>query len=301
MISRRHVLAALAGTGWASLAWAQAKGKPPPVRIGVLTSGNRASATAWLKEFREGMRAMSGTPMSVELRLADGQLDRLPTYAEELAKRGVRVIVATDERAAAAARATTVPVVTANVAGATELGQKHVELLTTLLPKLSRMALVVNPANSSHRGLFNGLGAAAKAKKVRVLGVEALNVVEVEQSFDLMSKNRIQAAVFAPDGLFSQEVDRIAELAIKRRLPAIAAMPGFAHAGGLASYGVDPRAVFRLAATKVERLLQGAKQADLAADESPRMPLIINRKTAKAIGVAIPAEVLKRADRVIEE
>ena len=253
-----------------------------------------------MKEFREAMRAMSGVPMSVELRFADKQPDRLPAFADELAKRNVRVIVAADETAAGAAKSTRIPVVTANVAGASELGQRHVEFLTRLMPKLSRMALVVNPANSSHRGLFNGLGVAAKPKKIRVLGVEALNVVEVEQAFDLMRSHRIQAAVFAPDGLFSQEVDRIAELAIKRRLPTIAAMPGFALAGGLASYGVDPRAAFRHAAAKVERVLEGAKQADLAADESPRMPLIINRKTAKAIGVAIPAELLKRADQVID-
>jgi len=300
MISRRHVLAALASTACAGPSWAQTKGKPPPVRVGVLASGDRASATAWMKEFREAMRAMSGVPMSVELRFADKQPDRLPGFADELAKRNVRVIVAADESAASAAKATRIPVVTANVAGAVELGQKHVELLTRLMPKLSRMALVVNPANSSHRGLFNGLGVAAKPKKIRVLGVEALNVVEVEQAFDLMRSHKIQAAVFAPDGLFSQEVDRIAELAIKRRLPTIAPMPGFAQAGGLASYGVDPRAAFRHAAAKVERVLQGAKQADLAADESPRTPLIINRKTAKAIGVAIPAELLKRADQVID-
>jgi putative tryptophan/tyrosine transport system substrate-binding protein len=300
MISRRHVLAALIGAAWGDIAWAQAKGKPPAARIGVLTSGNRATATAWLQAFREGLRSVSRLALGIELRFADGSLERLPALADELAKRGVRMIVATDERAAAAAKTTSVPVVTADVAGAAELGQKQVELLTTLLPKLSRVALVVNPANSSHRSLFNGLGAAAQAKKIRVLAVEAINADEIESAFALMRSNRAGAAVFAPDGLFSQEADRIAELALRGRLPVIAAMPGFAPAGGLASYGVDPRAAFRLAALKVERLLDGAKPADLAADESPRFPLIINRKAAAAIGVAIPDSVLKRADRVIE-
>jgi putative tryptophan/tyrosine transport system substrate-binding protein len=303
MISRRQLLTALACLP--SLAFAQAKPKAKPApRIGVLTSANRAGATVWLKAFQAALREVGyagHNPLSLELRFADGKPDTLPALADELAKRGVRAIVAADEPAMRALQpvAPKLPLILASVASAAEIGQKQVELLTMLVPKLARIAIMVNPANSSHRGLFTGVGAAADARGIRLLAVEAINMDEIESAFALMRTNRAGALVIAPDGLFSQEVDRLVGLTLKRRLASIAAMPGYAPAGGLASYGVDPRAAFRLAAAKVDRILNGAKAADLAADESPRMPLIVNARTAKEIGVRIPEAVLKSADRVI--
>jgi len=296
MVSRRDILVLLAASP--ALAWAQGKSKPG--RVGALASGDKKSAEAWVRSFRAAMRELGyGNQFTLEVRFADGKPELLPKLAEELYSRGVRAIVAIDEGAISAARGANSLVVAADIAGPAEIGEQQVRLLTELMPKLSRLAVVVNPGNSSHKAIFNGVGAAAGRRKIRVLGVEALNADEIESAFGLMRSNRVGAAIFAPDGLYTQEVDRIVVLATKHRLPVIGAMAGFAPAGALATCGIDPRAGFRLAAAKVDRVLNGAKEADLAADNSPRLPLVINRKTAKALGVRVPDEVLKRATSVI--
>lgn len=298
MVSRRDVLAVFTCAAWPALALAQSSDKPP--RIGVLVSGSRESAVSWLQPFREALRGRgyADKPLGIELRFADGQIDRLPALADELIKGGVRAIVAADDSALAAAKgaAAGIPVVGASIVKPAELAAKQLEMLVALRPKLARVAVLMNPENSTHRTVFRNVGAAAEPRDIRVLGVEADDAEQIEPAFQAMRTNRVGAAVIAADGLFSQEVDRIAQLALRGRLPTVAALSGYAAAGGLLTYGHDADAAYRRAAATVDSILMGRKPADL---QTGKIPLIVNRGTAKAIGVSLPQQLLKSADSVI--
>jgi putative ABC transport system substrate-binding protein len=185
-----------------------------------------------------------------------------------------------------------------NVTG--ELGPKHLEMLHSMAPKVSRVAVLVNPANSTHASPLKEIQAAAKRITVRILPVEARNPQEIDRGFSLMVRESAGAVVVLGDGLFNQQRRQIAELAAKNRLPSIGANREYAEAGFLMSYGVNRADNFRRAATYIDKIFKGAKPGDLPAEQPTKFELFINGKTAKALGLKIPQSLLIMADKVIE-
>ncbi len=297
MISRRSFLIVLAGSG---LAGAQSTPTPAPksARIGILTLRGRESAAAWLFSFRDAVREI-GTPLSVELRFADGDPARLPTLSKELVQRGVQALVATDEPSFRAAKgaAARVPLVPAAIATPVDLAPRQLELLMSVRPKLMRMAVLMNPKNSTHKPYFNVLGSAAQKKGVRVLGVEVERADDLPSAFEDMRMNRVGAFAVAPDGLFSQEEVHIGALGRQYRLPSMAPHPTFVNVGCLMSYGDHAARRFHALATDIEEVLKG-RTAPYDVYRPEQIPLVVNRTTARIIGVRLPQQIVKEASIV---
>lgn len=295
MTSRRHFLALLAGAGFPGLLAAQPARQASQPRVGILMSGDRASAVAWLATFRSAATAV-GMRAGIELRFADGKADLLPSLAQEFAG-SVQAIVATDEPAFKAAKAAAgeKPVLAGNLVTPIDLAPQEMALLAAFMPKLSHIGVLVNPKNSSHRPFFNAIGAAAERRKWAAAGVEVEVADDLEQAFEEMAANDVRAVVIAPDGLFSQEVAQIAELGRQRRFATVGQEARYAEGGCLFSCGQDPEPAFRALAAQVGRVVKGEKLALPAQFRPARVPVVVNRATAKAIGVAIPARIEKTA------
>ncbi len=181
-----------------------------------------------------------------------------------------------------------------------EVSPKHLELLLTMVPKLSRVAVLVNPANSAHATMLKNVQAAAQKAHVKVLPVEARTLQEIETAFSVMTKENAGAIIVGLDPFFNQQVRQIAELAAKHRLPSISAYAVYAEGGGLMSYGSSLTDNFRRAATYVDKILKGANPGDLPVEQPTKFELFINRKTAKALGLTIPQSLLISTGKVIE-
>ena len=296
MVTRRDTLAILAAAA-ALPGLARAQAKPPAnaaPRVGILMSGSRASATAWLRGFREGFRIL-GRPVAAELSFADGKAQALPALADQLVSRGVLAIVAADEAAFLAARekAGGVPVLSGDVSTPIDAAPKIVDVLAALIPKLTQVAVLVNAKNSSHVPFFSAFGAAAERRKWKVLAAEADVPDDIEMALDHFRASRMRAVVVAHDGLFSHDAMRVAEMARARRLAAAGQMPSYAEAGFLFSCGEDPEPRFNALAQEVDRVLKGEKPSPYPAFQTPRIPVSVNQVTAKALGIRIPASVEK--------
>ena len=260
-----------------------------------------------------------------EERYADGVSDRLDGLAAELVRLKVDLILSQGTPAHhAAQRATsTIPIVvisdndpvrsglaaslarpggniTGMSIGGTEVVQKLVELLITALPKLSRIAVLTNPANASHPTMQLRVQAAAQQSGKQILPVGVRTAEDIERGFATMARERADAVIILLDGFLVQQRKQIAELALKHRLPSIYPLPGYAELGGLMSYGSDLTDNYRRAALFVDKILKGANPGDLPFEQPTRYYFEINRKTANALGVKIPQELLMRADKVIE-
>jgi putative ABC transport system substrate-binding protein len=300
--------------------------QPKVWRIGFLASDS--SSTRVYDGFRQGMRELGyveGKNFIIEWRFADGRYERLPSLAAELVRRNVDVIVAgTTLSVQAAHQATaTSPIVMAavpdpigegfatslsrpggNITGltniVTEISVKHLELLRTAVPKLSRVAVLINPHNPSDSLILEQIQGAAYSMGVKVLSVEASTARQIEAGFAAMVRERTQALIVAADSYFDVQRDQIARLAIEHRLPAISSNREMTEAGGLMSYGQDLGEHYRRAATYVDKILKGAKAGDLPIEQPTVLRLVINSKTAKALGLAIPRELELRADKLIE-
>jgi putative ABC transport system substrate-binding protein len=185
-----------------------------------------------------------------------------------------------------------------NLAG--DLSSKHLELLLTIVPRLSRVAILVNPANAAHAAIPTNVQAAAQKADIKVLAVEAQTPQEIEGAFPRMARENAGAVIVALDPLFIQQVSQIAAQATKHRLPSIFAFREAAEAGGLLSYGQNQVDINRRAASYVDRIFKGAKPGDLPVEQPTILELFINRKTATALGIAIPHSLLISADKVIE-
>lgn len=261
----------------------------------------------------------------VEWRYADDSTERLQVPASELAQLKVDAIVAANTTAAQAARKSTatIPIVMAcsgdpvraglvaslarpggNITGLTsmsgELGPKHLEMLLNMAPKLSGVAVLINPANLGNLALLKNVQAAARNTKAKILPVEARTVPDIEQAFSAMVRKNAGAVIVAPDALFFRQWHLIAERAAKQRLPSIAAAREFAQAGGLLSYGRNQGDSYRRTAAFVDKILKGTKPADLPIEQPMTFELFINGKTAKALGLKIPQSLQIMADKVIE-
>jgi putative ABC transport system substrate-binding protein len=299
-------------------------------RVGFLSPRRRPASldTDYFGAFPRGMRDLGyveGKNLVIEWRFADGKFEHLPGLAAELVRLKVDVIVAAGPPAIVAAQkaTTTIPIVIVtsidpvdaglvkslarpggNITGISnlsgEVSPKHLELLLTMVPKLSRVAVLVNPANSAHATMLKNVQAAAQKAHVKVLPVEARTLQEIETAFSVMTKENAGAIIVGLDPFFNQQVRQIAELAAKHRLPSISAYAVYAEGGGLMSYGSSLTDNFRRAATYVDKILKGANPGDLPVEQPTKFELFINRKTAKALGLTIPQSLLISTGKVIE-
>jgi putative ABC transport system substrate-binding protein len=330
MNARRRVLAGFSMVALSIVlpCFAQQPGKIR--RIGFFYFGSRQSAmdSGRYDAFLRGMRELGyveGKNFVIEARFADGKDERLPGLAAELVRSKVDVIVATGTAVYAALKqpANTIPVVitatsdpvvegfAANLArpggnftglsaGNFELYPKQIELLSLAVPKLSHVAVLWNSTHPGHPARLNAMQAVARKAGIRTLHVGARSADEIERGFTLMSRERVKALIVLNDTFFVQQFRQIATLALKHRLPSLYGAVEYPESGGLMGYGQNILDNFRSAATFVDKILKGAKPGELPFEQPMRLQLVINRKTANAIGLVIEPELLLRADRVIE-
>ena len=276
---------------------------------------------------RAGLRDLGyvdGKNIVIEFRWAEGKYDLLPQLAAELVRLKVEVIVVHGPGILAAKSATTtIPIVMAsstdavasglvaslarpggNVTGMTGFGiegaAKRLELLRDAFPRTRQVAVLLNPDNPGNvRLVFPAMKVAAESLKLELQQFPVRGPGDFDSAFAAMAKIRVNAVVTTDDPLLAARVGAIAKLAAKIRLPSVGPTE-LAEAGGLMAYGADRRELFRRAAYFVDRILKGAKPADLPVEQATRFETVLNQKTAKALGLQFPQAVLARADRVIE-
>jgi len=296
-------------------------------RIGYLTSATREGQSARIESFRQGLRELGyvdGKNIVIEYRYAEEKLDRLPALAAELVRLTVDVIVtggAGNTRAAKAATST-IPIVMTqdpdpvgngfvaslarpggNITGLStqgpEVSGKRLELLKETVPKLSQLVVFGTSTIPGHALSLREVGLAAGALNVQLQYLDVLGPQDTETAFRAASKWRADALFVLGGAVLISQRTRILEFAAKSRLPAIYEAPSVVDQGGLMSYGVNRADLDRRAATYVDKILKGAKPADLPVEQPKKFEFVINLKTAKQIGLTIPPNVLARADRVI--
>jgi putative ABC transport system substrate-binding protein len=282
-----------------------------------------------LDVFRQALRDLGyveGQSIVIEYRWAEGTPDRLFELATELVRLKVDVIVTSGgvPPGQAAQRATkTIPIV---VTGATDpvaaglvtsltrpganitalaqisdqLVEKELELLREAVPKVTRLAVLWNPTNPGNARQLRGAERAATALGLRLQAVGARSPSEIDRAFAAMTRERAEALLVLLDSVFFDQRGRIVDLAAKSRLPAVYGYSVFAEAGGLMSYAANRFDVPRYMAVSVDRILKGARPADLPVEQPRKFELLINLKTAKTLGLTIPQSLLLRADQVIE-
>jgi putative tryptophan/tyrosine transport system substrate-binding protein len=327
VISRRRLIAGVTGAVIAVSSTATAQiGKTP--RIGFLGNSTAALETNLIGPWREGLRDfgyVEGQNVRVDYRWAEGRYERFPALIAELLALKVDVIVTAGTPAAQAVqRATrTVPLVmvavgdpvatglvtslarpggnaTGLVSIAPDLEGKRLQLLRELVPNLAHVALLTNPNNPFHVGSEQQLRAAASVVHVKAQSFAVRNESEFDAAFEAMMHERPGAMIMLADRLFLHHRKRIADFALKHRLPAIYAYQELVDSGGLMSFGPSYPGMHRRAAYFVHRILKGASPSDLPMEQPSQFELMVNLKTARALGLAIPQAVLLRADRVIE-
>ncbi len=300
-------------------------------RIGILTT-NLAAAPHLTEAFLQGLRDpgyVEARNVAIEYRDAGGKVERLPALAAELVALKVDVIMAgSTPNALAAKQATrTVPIVFlssgdpvtdglvssfarpgGNVTGLSSLTPERVgkclELLTQAVPGVSRVAVLWQPGavgERTEKDMLKGAEVAARALGVRLQFVEARGPADIDRAFSDMTRARAGALAVWTTGMFVSERGRLVALAAKNRLPAVYTLREFVDAGGLMSYGHSQADLNRRAATYVDKILKGAKPADLPVEQPTKFDLVINLKAAKALGLTIPPSVLARADHVVEK
>ena len=296
-------------------------------RIGVLNATSAASLVSRMELFRQGLRDLGyieGQNIVIEYRYADGKLNRLPDLAAELVRLNVAVIVAGGGQSVRAAKNTTnaIPIVMTQVvdpmdfvanlakpggnitglsAQQAELGGKRLELLKEMVPRLSVVA-VLGARDSMDGPEMKEIKLAGRAMGLQLQSVEiprSAGPNDLEKAFWAISKGRYNGLFGLSSPEFSLHRRRIAELAVKHRLPSVYRDSEFPDAGGLMSYGAQYADLYRRAAIYVDKILKGTKPADLPVEQPTKFEFIINLKTAKQIGLTIPPNVLARADRVI--
>jgi putative ABC transport system substrate-binding protein len=310
--------------GAPSVARAQHPSKVP--RVGVI--GEASPADSFLAAFQQGLSELGykeGQNIVIEYRYARGALDRAPKLAAELISLKVDVLVVGGTIAAQAAKAltTTVPIVFVlagdpvgsglvaslarpggNATGMTnlapELSGKQLELLKAAVPQVSRVTVLYNPDSPVAGPALNGAREAARALAVELQVLEVRRPNELARAFSALAPWHTGALIALSDPVFGSEPAQLAKLAAKNRLPAMYASRRFAEAGGLLAYGPNYSDNFRRAATYVDKILKGARPADLPVEQPSRFELVINLKTARTLGLTIPQPLLLRADDVIQ-
>jgi putative ABC transport system substrate-binding protein len=327
-MQRRKFLGILGGTAvaWPLLAKAQQRSMPA---IGFLNTASPEPFAEYLKAFHEGLGSTGyaeGRNVAIEYRWAQGSRERVKEMAADLVRRRVDVIAATGgSPAALAAKAatTTIPIVFqvgvdpdriglvaslaspgGNVTGATmlaaDLASKRLEILRELAPKANSMGALFNPAGPAAKLQMNDLRSAATALGVHVHIQEASAARDIDAAFRRLASLQVDVLFIGADPLFNEQSERIAALTLRHRLPAIYQFRPVAAAGGLLSYGGNLTDAYHQAGSYTGRVLKGDKPADLPVQQSTKVELIVNLKTAKALGVTMPQTLLARADEIIE-
>jgi len=325
--TRRAFIGVLAGLLASPIA-AAAQPQTPIARIGMLSPFSPSDAAPWNQAFLQGLRDLGwieGTNVSIAYRYAEGRSDRLPGLVSELVQLKVDIIVTsvTPDTLAAKTATRTIPIVMAsagdpigaglveslarpggNVTGlaqmAQELAAKRLELLKAMAPKLSRVGVMWNPEGLVAAQIWKDIQQPGRQLGLQLHSLEVRTTQDLDKAFESATKARVGALVIAPSPVFVTNEQRIADFALKRRLPSIFHLRGFVERGGLAAYGPDRSDLFRRAATYVHKILKGAKPADLPVEQPTKFELVINLKTAKAIGLTIPQSLLGRAEEVIQ-
>jgi len=299
-------------------------------RVGILAARPRAKSPEVdaYSGFVQGMSELGyveGKNLAIEWRFAEGRYDRLPALAAELVKLKVDVIVTAGTAANTAAQKATaaIPIVGAtmmnpvgnrfatslahpgqNITGLSlttgDVTPKLLELLKILMPKLSRVAVLTNPRNPGHGEIIAGLQGPAQQLGLKIQAGEASTPEEIDAAFEKMTRDRAEALVIVLDAFFIGQRKQIGDLALKNRLPSISSAREHVDAGSLMSYGQNLVEFYRRAATYVDKIIKGAKPGELPIEQVATFSLTINGKTAKALGLTIPPELMLRADKVIE-
>jgi putative ABC transport system substrate-binding protein len=298
-------------------------------RVGLLSLNGRPDSldSHYFGGFPRGMRELGyveGKNLVIEWRFADDKAERLPGLAAELVQRTVDVIVTTSTPTSLAAQkaTTTIPIVMGSVAdpvgsglvkslahpggnitGLASFGDfspKLLEMLHSMVPKLSRVAVLVNPDNPVNFRMLKNVQAEAPRIGVTILSLDARAPQEIVNAFSMTVKKKAGAVIVLRDTFFNQQVRQIAELAVKNRLPTIAALREYVEAGGLMSYGSNLADMYRRTATYVDKIFKGTKPAELPVEQPTKLELFINGKTAKALGLKIPYALQIMVDKVIE-
>jgi putative ABC transport system substrate-binding protein len=298
-------------------------------RVGFIAAGQASDSSA-AQAFRQGLRDLGyveGKNVVLEARFAAGQLDKLPDLVAELIRLKVDVLVAGSPASAAAAKkgSTTVPIVFAgvgdpvasgivtslarpggNVTGSAvgvndpSFGGKWLELLKEAVPGVAHVAVLANRSNRSNSPYFKGVEAAAPRMNVRIDIFDAGNPAELERALAAIAASGAQAIIVSTDPFLFVSRSKLVSFAASKRLPAIYFFKSFADEGGLMSYGANLEESYRKAATYVDKILKGAKPADLPVEQPTRFEFVINMKTARALGLRVPQSLLLRADHVID-
>ena len=325
--NRREFITLLGG---AAAAWplaARAQPSAKTYRIGFLGLFSQTEYRRLVDALRTGLRQLGyeeGKGIAIEYRWAEGRYDRLPELAAELVRLNVDVIVTHSTLGARAAKqaTSTIPVVFAaaadpiefglvpslarpggNLTGSTffvaEIGAKRVELIKEAIPTLTRLAVLVNPANPTMLMLLTDVHRAASALGVELVRIEMKGREDIGAAIATVATGRAQALLVIEEPLTISNVRQIADLAVKNGLPMIGFKPQ-AEAGALMEYGVDLVDLYSRSATFVDKILKGTSPADLPIERAVKFELIVNLKSAKALGIELPTSLLIRANEVIE-
>jgi putative ABC transport system substrate-binding protein len=324
-MNRRKFIAALSAAALPLAARAQQPAMPV---VGFLNSASPSGYAPYVAALRQGLKEtgyVEGQNVAIEFRWADGQYDRVPAMVAELVRRQVAVIVTNSVQAAQAAKAatTTIPIVftTAtdpvkiglvaslsrpggNITGVTQLNvevaPKRLEFAHELVPAATVIAVLVNPTNPSAETELRDLQASARILGVQLHVLQASTERDFDAAFATLVQLRAGALVLGNDPFFFSRSEQLGALTLRHRIPAIYQPGGFTTAGGLMSYGGNTLDIYRTAGAYTGRILKGEKPADLPVQQATEVKLIINLKTAKALGLTFPLTLLGRADEVIE-
>ena len=329
MNNRRRLVVALGAGAIAAPLCSVAQQKPAKIpRIGLLSPFSPADAMPWYKALQVGLRDLGwveGKNIGIEYRYAEGKSDRLPDLAADLVRLNVDIIVTTITPDALAAKNATrvIPIVMAaagepvasglveslarpggNVTGLSqmtiELGGKRLELLKEIVPKLYRVAVLWEPATAISTLAWKEIQLPARQLGIELYSLEILTANDLDKAFEAAIRVRAGALAIMPSPVFTANLKQIANHAVKSHLPSIYNVGDFADAGGLVTYGPNRADLFRRAATYVDKILKGAKPGDLPIEQPTKFDLVVNVKTAKAIGITIPGTILLQATKVIQ-
>jgi putative ABC transport system substrate-binding protein len=327
-MNRREFITLVGGAAaWPLAARAQQPGVPV---IGFLsTYSPDGFGQRIVTAFRQGLNEanyVEGRNVAIEYRWADNHIDRLPALAADLVRRQVAVIAATGGAAsgrAAKAATATIPIVfstagdpielglvtslsrpSGNLTGVTnlnvEVGPKRLELVHELVPAATTIALLVNPTNNTAEAQSRETQAAARSLGLQLQVLRASTEREIDDAFAALTQLQLRGLVIGPDSAFNSRIEQLAALALHHAVAAVYQNRDFASAGGLASYGGRPEGAYRQVGVYAGRILKGEKPGDLPVQQATEVELIVNLKTAKALGLDVPATILARADEVIE-
>ena len=327
-MERRAFIGAVAGGLLAASLAAEAQQVGKMSRIGYLDQGSAERNKLYLAAFQRGLRDLGwveGKNIAFEIRFAEGMTNRLPSLAAELVRLKVDLLATSSTPAALAAKhaTATIPIVIGftadpvgsgivrslaqpggNITGWTHVGvelrEKYLELLKEAVPEATRFGVLWDPANQVHKPSLKVIEGAAQRLKVELYPIGVQDPIELENAFSTLARKRAEALVVFPDGMFQAQTSLIVTLAARHRLPAMYGIREYVGTGGLMAYGTNLPEMFRLGASLADKILKGAKPADLPVEQPTKFELVINLKTAKALGLTIPPSLLARADQVIE-